>query len=264
MALSVNIVSSNTMDFLGSGALAAAQKSAVQAVARDVLAKAEQQNAAVLGRVPAHTTTVDGRAGASLDDIKPSAGRITFAFDVAALSLRRVVVAALDALRAASPVVSGAYRDGHTLYLNGAPMNDVPADIKETDQILISNPVPYSRRIEVGRTKSGRSFTISAKPHVYERTGHMIATKYADVATVDFFYLELPDAPHVTGRFQQRTPRYATGEVRKTTQTHWIGSGAAAGWVTYRAGGAKTRIRRNEPGVLMAPALAIRPIGGRV
>src|SRR4051812_24553567 len=51
------------------------------AFAGEALVEAEQQNAAVLGRVPDHETFVDGRVGARLESVRPD-GVIVFEFDL--------------------------------------------------------------------------------------------------------------------------------------------------------------------------------------
>src|SRR5436190_17637277 len=57
---------------------------------------------------------------------------------------------ALTALQRLSPVRSGRYAKSHTIYVNGQPVARAPKTL--TQEIVISNPVPYARKIEIGKT----------------------------------------------------------------------------------------------------------------
>lgn len=179
--------------------------------------------------------------------------------------LREVIQFALDELRKASPVVSGDYVRSHTIYINGTAgvfdIDQLNKPLRSGHEIFISNPVPYARRIEVGKTKDGRAFVIQVQPKIYENVTKLVQAKYRNLAKITFGYATLPDAYIVTGGMQQRTPRYLTGDLRKVTQTHWMGTNAAGveqGWVTFRAGEAKSRIRRQKTNVAVrAPAIFI-------
>src|SRR5690242_19930195 len=48
--------------------------------------------------------------------------------------LRELVAVALQELRAASPVVSGLYRDSHTLFINGLPVTGAPPNLRAGDE----------------------------------------------------------------------------------------------------------------------------------
>jgi hypothetical protein len=89
---------------------------------------------------------------------------ITFRY----LNMDEVAQFALKTLRELSPVGSGEdphpglYRDSHILFLNGHDVPDAKA-WKPGDQLEISNPEPYARKIEVGAMK------VNVDGHVYER-----------------------------------------------------------------------------------------------
>lgn len=183
------------------------RRKAVAAFSKERLAEVERINRSVLGYLPPHTLTVDGREAYRLDRIDPNAGAIVYSFEMFTARAAEIVEAALEALRAASPVVSGAYRDGHTLYVNGVAMDEVPASLKRGDVIMISNPVPYSRRIEVGKTQAGRDFVLLVEPRVYERTTkRVIAPRFGNQAKITFGYAALPDAPSVRSRTRRTAP----------------------------------------------------------
>jgi hypothetical protein len=96
------------------------------------------------------------------------------------LAMQDVVDFALAALKERSPVGSGGdkhpglYRDSHTVFLNGHVVTGRRCRrFKSGDQINISNPVPYSRKIEAGRGK------MSVPGHVYEETAQLVAAATA-------------------------------------------------------------------------------------
>lgn len=153
-----------------------AQSKAVAQFARDRITEAKDKNRQVLGRVPPHKVFVDGREGAALESVRPDGGTIIVEFELIADVIKTV----LAELRAASPIVSGAYRDGHTLFINGVAVPDVPKEIKGGDEIMIANPVPYARRIEIGVTKAGRAFVIQVAPRVYDRVAKAMQARFAN------------------------------------------------------------------------------------
>jgi hypothetical protein len=112
--------------------------------------------------------------------------RIVFRF----LPVQDVVDFALQTLRERSPVGSngdkhpGLYRDSHMVFLNGSVVegSDVRA-WRPGDQINISNPVPYSRKIEAGRGE------MSVPGHVYEDAAQLVAGRYGNRVAVKFTFM---------------------------------------------------------------------------
>lgn len=109
-----------------------------------------------------------------------------------------IVEFALDSLRRASPMQSGDYVRSHTLYVNGVAVQTLPL-LKPGDDVFIANPIAYARRLEVGKTESGRDFVVQVEPHIYERVAKRLASKYRDLATVTFGYVSAPGAHVNTG-----------------------------------------------------------------
>lgn len=105
--------------------------------------------------------------------------------------LTDVIQFALDELRRQSPVISGDYVRSHTLYVNGSPVDVIPKTLKAGDRMFISNPVPYARKLEVGKTKAGRSFVIQVPNRIYERVTALVKTKAGGAAKVRFSYVSL-------------------------------------------------------------------------
>jgi hypothetical protein len=102
--------------------------------------------------------------------------------------MEEVVKFALQTLRERSPVGSsndphpGLYRDSHMLFIDGHNAPDAK-NWQPGQQIAISNPVPYSRIIEVG---NGR---MRAPLHVYEETAPIVAGRYGNSVNVRFDYM---------------------------------------------------------------------------
>lgn len=139
-----------------------------------------------------------------------------------------IVKFALSALRAASPVVSGAYLDNHAIFLNGTKVDALPANLGPRDEIVITNLVPYSRRLEVGKTESGRDFVVQVEPRIYERTlKSKVNRRFRNVADLTFGYVTLSDAYVVKGKL---SPTYRTknGKLRKRRQRAGFGVQAPA------------------------------------
>lgn len=106
------------------------------------------------------------------------------------LAMQDVVDFALQTLRERSPVGSGddehpgLYRDSHIVFLNGRVVQggDVGA-FRPGDQINISNPVPYARKIEIGR------LTMSVPPHIYEDAAAIVGGRFGNRAVVKFTFM---------------------------------------------------------------------------
>lgn len=104
------------------------------------------------------------------------------------LAMQGVVDFALAMLREHSPVGSGTdphpglYRDSHLVFLNGHVVKDV-SDFKPGDQINISNPVPYARKIETGSAK------MSVPGHVYEDAALIVAARFGNQISIGFVFM---------------------------------------------------------------------------
>jgi hypothetical protein len=99
-----------------------------------------------------------------------------------------IVDFALATLRAASPVGSGGdkhpglYRDSHLVFIDGHVVKDA-SGWQPGQQVNISNPVPYSRKIESGRMK------LSVPNHVYEDAALIVAGQYGNSVAVKFVFM---------------------------------------------------------------------------
>lgn len=88
----------------------------------------------------------------------------------------------------------GLYRDSHTLFVNFAPVDGIPPNIRSTDDIFVANPVPYARRLEVGKLDNGRDFLISVPNRIYERIAKKAEAKFKSVARIYSTYATLPNS----------------------------------------------------------------------
>lgn len=148
-----------------------------------------------------------------------------------------IVKMALQELRDASPIQSGLYRNSHIILLNGTQVETLPANLSATDQIVLTNPVPYARRVEIGKTKAGRDFTISVPNRIFERvTKNKLLPRFRNVADISFGYIELSGAYKIKGRLT----------------SHYIAKG-----------GARRRRRQQIGKSIQTPAIFIRPPGLR-
>jgi hypothetical protein len=108
-------------------------------------------------------------------------------------NIKRIVEDALDELRKASPVASGDYVRSHTVYVNGVEVAAIPETISPSDEIMIANPVPYSRKLEIGKTESGRDFLVSVPNRIYERTAkNILIPRYRNVAKITITFGTVP------------------------------------------------------------------------
>jgi hypothetical protein len=99
-----------------------------------------------------------------------------------------VIEQALLLLQRTSPVRSGLYAKSHTIYgPGGSPIGRAPKEL--TQEVIISNPVPYARKIEVGKTRSGRPFVIQVPPRIYERAAKALQSRYRNVAKIEYNYV---------------------------------------------------------------------------
>lgn len=178
------------------------QKRAAADFVRAGIAEADATNQRILGRIPPKTITVDGRRGAALESVNPNGGDVIVEYDVFVDVLRQIA----DMLVERSPVVSGAYKRGHTLFADG---REVPlgGNIPLADEYVFINSVPYARKIEVGKTKSGRAFVIQVPNRIYERTAKDAKSRFGNSADISFGYRQAQGSSATSPAIIVRTRR---------------------------------------------------------
>lgn len=156
-----------------------ARSAALAAFAREELAKAQEINAAALGRVPPYETVVDGGRGRSPESVRPD-GVIVFEFTLIEEALRWIG----EQLVENSPVLIGTYAKSHVLFADGeevAPGAAIPA---ATEYVFV-NMQPYARKIE-------RGLSDQAPDGVYQAVAALAQHRFGNVARVRFSFRSPP------------------------------------------------------------------------
>lgn len=161
----------------------AAQNAAFANYARAEIAAGDATNQRVLGRIPPRVVTVDGRRGADLAGVNAQGGHVVTEWEL----IGEVMIWIGQALRDRSPHVSGDYRDAHTLFADDVEI-PIGAQVPHAEEYVFLNPLPYARKIEIGKTKSGRDFVIQVPNRIYERTAKDAAAKFGNMAAIKFTY----------------------------------------------------------------------------
>jgi hypothetical protein len=131
-------------------------------------------------------------------------------------------------LRERSPVLSGDYRDAHILFADGKEVGtaaDVIAgmEVPAADVYAFANTVPYSRKIEIGKTKDGRDFVIQVPNRIYERTANDAKGRFSSIAVIEFglrgvisgtIYGKSGPRPRTTAKFGRVSRRPAAPQNR--------------------------------------------------
>lgn len=181
-----------------------AQGLAIERLAMARIDEAKAKNAAALGRVPPHETFVDGRRNAPLRTVRLRDGVILVEFEL----ILDVLLWIAKTLEERSPVKSGAYRRSHMLFVDRQPV-DLSGGLPVADEYVFMNLTPYARRLEVGKTNSGRDFLISVPNRIYIRTGADAAARFGNMADITVAFDRTVD-PYLLKR-NQRSRRFLPG-----------------------------------------------------
>lgn len=160
-----------------------AQGRAVAEFAAGEIAKTDETNRSILGRIPPRRIWVNGSEGAALDSVRPG-GAIVAEWEIVTDLLEWFARTLIER----SPRVSGDYIRGHTLFADGVEVPrgaEIPAGATE---FVFINLVPYVRKIEVGKTDSGRDFVIQVPNRIYERTYKDGKARFGNQAKITFGY----------------------------------------------------------------------------
>lgn len=204
----------------------AAQKRAVADFARTAISEADEANRRVLGRVPPRTVTVDGRTGAPLESVRPAGGSIIVEWEI----VSDVLVWIGDALRERSPVVSGDFRKGWVLLADGQVVDD-GRQVPVAEVYTFVNVVPYARKIEVGKTKSGRDFVIQVPNRIAERTAKDAAARFGNIAKIRSVWIRLVDAYRLRNNQVSRSFKGGQWRISKRQRADRVAGSA----ITYPA-----------------------------
>lgn len=122
--------------------------------------------------------TVDGTKGAREEQVRTD-GTIIYDYP----RLDGVVQAALETLFDLSPVLSGDYRINHRLFVDGVEARNL-AEWDGQGEIIISNSMPYSRKIELGKM----TMRVPGTDHVYEQAEFTLRQRFGNQARIVFTY----------------------------------------------------------------------------
>jgi hypothetical protein len=153
-------------------------------VARDGHAKIMAEAKARTGVVPQWEAFANQRGNTNLNSVILP-GPIVYLYHYTT----EVIEQALLLLQRLSPVRTGLYAKSHTIYVNGRPAGRAPKVL--TGEVIISNPVPYARKIEIGKTRSGRPFVIQVPNRIYERAAKALRSRYRNVAKIEYAYINV-------------------------------------------------------------------------
>jgi len=148
--------------------------------ARAAFAEIDSVNRSALGHTAPVRILVDGR-DAPIEAVNVRHGVIEFEWQ----TLDDPLTWIWQTLKDHSPIRSGRYRDSHKLMADG---NDVTPGgaIPQATQYVFVNEQPYSHKIEIGRTESGRDFVIQVPNRIYERVAKEAAARFEAVADISF------------------------------------------------------------------------------
>lgn len=122
---------------------------------------------------------VDGVSGVSEENVKPH-GIIIYRYK----RLEGLTKKVMEKLFDLSPVLSGDYRNNHTMMVNG----EVVRNLKDWDgsPITIFNPLPYARKIELGRMH----MRVSGTSRVYQQAAQALTASYGRVMKTRFTFIQ--------------------------------------------------------------------------
>ncbi|MER8615969.1 hypothetical protein NKG99_03810 [Mesorhizobium sp. M1409] len=225
----------------GSLTFAIAAQATIEATQKMVVAVAKREHAAVMNTAPMPSSfirIVDGQQGTPEEAVKPF-GVIVYTYP----RLEEVVRFAMQTLFDLSPVLSGEYRNSHTLFVNGAAAANLDGYIPGAD-LAITNYVPYSRKIEVGSMK----MRVPGTEEVYQQARRVIMARFGNIAKVQFTYRGIVGGSQVNQAL-----------AASSGQPWWMGDGAArpaSGLLESATGKKHGKTAHNKPGARF-PALII-------
>lgn len=225
----------------GSLTFAIAAQQTIAATQKMVVAVAKREHAVVMNTAPQPSSfirIVDGQQGAREEAVKPF-GVIVYTYP----RLEGVIRFAMQTLFDLSPVLSGEYRNSHTLFINGAQAADLSSYRPGAD-VAITNYVPYSRKIEVG----SMAMRVPGTDEVYQRARRVVMARFGNLAKIQFTYRGIVGGAQINQAL-----------AASSGQPWWLGDGIArpaSGALESAIGKAHGKTAHNKPGARF-PALII-------
>lgn len=168
----------------------------------DIIARGEAPNN--------YLTVVDGRKGASEDTVRPD-GAILYQFGIVGLAAQF----ALGYLIARSPVRDGDYRGAWLVAVDGrkwlGDLNDIPVG----SEVMVTNPLPYARKIDVGHMRM-------SVPHALIEGARQVVRSRFPTVNAERALVTIPAALGggyiLKGRFRRGHRLHARTRLRSDTQ----------------------------------------------
>lgn len=169
-----------------------AEDAAVEGLKEQTIAAIQEvsarESARAGGIAPLVRVVIDGVPDASLSAIKPDSIIVLLWNYLPEVSIRTY-----EALKLRSPKRTGHYIEGILTFIDGALglLSEITIDTRE---VRIVATVDYARRLEVGKTESGRAFVQQVAPHIVEETAIVAKSKFSDLAAISYSYVDLSGA----------------------------------------------------------------------
>lgn len=145
------------------------------------------------------TMIIDGSRNASVSQIKASS-RVILDWNY----ITEAVIKTVGYLRLHGPERSGAWKESIIVLVNGReqPVEEpIPSNVNEATVVVTA---PYSRKLEVGRTESGRAFSTQVPQHFVEKAMLLLRSQLRDLATLSFGYVNLSGGHVLSERGRHR------------------------------------------------------------
>jgi hypothetical protein len=208
-ALSVNVT-----DWLNKDVPNLARDAMLAAVIREKQRVISEQSQRAGIAPTLETMIVDGQRNASESQIK-GASHVTLDWNY----LTEAVIRTVDYLRLHGPERSGAWKQSIITLIDGHEQPiDTPIPANAAQAIVVVT-VPYSRKLEVGRTESGRPFSIQVPQHFVETACLRLRSEMRDLAKFTFQYTHLSGAHTLTLAGRHRRD-FRSGQARRGAIRH--------------------------------------------
>lgn len=158
---------------------------------------------------------VDGRRNASLAEIKASS-RILLDWNY----ITEATIKTVEYLRLHGPEQSGEWKHSIVVLVNGHehdPNDPIPSD---TAMVQVVVTAPYARKLEVGRTESGRAFSIQVSQHFVEKSCIYLRRQMADLAQFTFGYANISGAHVLRSKAGTHRRNFRSGRTRLGGKRH--------------------------------------------
>lgn len=163
-----------------------ARAATLEATQRALVETAKREHAKIMGADPkpgAFRRWVDGREGAAEETVKDF-GVIQYEYE----RLDMVAQFALETLFDLSPVLSGDYRNSHTMFIRGRAVKNLRRR-RPGEEIYISSFLPYSRVIENGSMK----MRVPGTDQVYAQASWIVHRRFGNIANVGWTWIGIAD-----------------------------------------------------------------------